>query len=60
MHVAAPAVDEPSLSIPGALAQDIDHAVHGVGAPNRRARTADYFDPIHIIEEHLLGIPKDS
>src|SRR5258708_7560190 len=59
MLVTASPVNEPALSIAGALAQDTDHAVHRVGAPDRRPRTPDHFDPIHVVKKHLLGIPID-
>jgi len=59
VHVAPATVNEGSLSIPGTLAQDADYAVHGIGAPDRRPRAANHFDPVHIVEEHLLGIPID-
>jgi hypothetical protein len=60
MHIAATAIEETALRLPGALAQDVDHAIHRVRAPDRRARTADHFDAIHVINEDLLDIPIDS
>src|SRR5689334_12287820 len=50
LHVAAATVNEPPLSISGTLAHDTDHTIHRVGAPYRCARTADHFDPVHIVE----------
>ena len=42
------------------LGEDADYAIHGVGAPNCSARAAAHFDPVDVIEWHILQIPKDA
>ena len=37
---------------------DIDHPVHGVGAPNRSARSANHFDPLDVFQGKILLVPQ--
>src|SRR5690606_33405036 len=46
-----------SLRVPGGFADDVDHAVHRVRAPERRARAADDFDAFDVLEHRLLLVP---
>ena len=43
----------------GVSGDDVDHAVHGVGAPQCPSRPADHFDALDVLEHHLLLIPED-
>jgi hypothetical protein len=35
-------------------------AVDRVGAPDRRAGTADHLDAFHVLHHHILGVPEDA
>ena len=39
---------------------DVDDAVDGVGAPQRRARPADDLDAIDVAEDVVLHVPEDA
>src|SRR5947209_1379780 len=43
-----------ALRLPGHLGDNVDHAVHRVGAPDGRAETADHHDAVHILQVHVL------
>jgi len=57
-----PAIDaaESALGVGGGLRDDIDHAVHRIGAPDRRARSADDFYPLDVIDHHVLFVPEHA
>src|SRR5260370_34792213 len=48
------------LRVFGLLADDVDYAVHGIGAPQSRARASDHFNPVDILEHYVLHIPVDA
>src|SRR5665213_898872 len=39
---------------------DVDHAIDGIGAPQRAARTADDFDAGDVFEKVVLDVPEDA
>ena len=39
------------------LRDDVDDAVHGIGAPQRATRAANHFNPLHVLEQHVLRLP---
>ena len=39
------------------LGDDVDHPVHGVGAPQRRAGAANHLDPLHVLQHRVLHVP---
>lgn len=41
----------------GALRDDIDDAIDGIGAPHGRAGAADDLDPFDILQHEVLGVP---
>ena len=58
--VSIPRRDESALCVLRVLGNDVDHAVHRVGAPHGRARTADHLDTLDIFEHRVLKLPVDS
>ncbi len=54
---AAAGRDEQALGVRGALGDDVDDSVHGIGAPQRSARTANHLDVIDVIEQRVLRFP---
>src|SRR5262245_43331804 len=48
------------LRIARTLRRDVDDTVDCVGAPERRARTADYLNPVDVFQQRVLHIPEDS
>src|SRR5262249_37667030 len=60
VHVACASTDEGALRIARVASDDVDYPVHCIGAPNRAAWTADNFNVIYILEQHVLGIPEHS
>src|SRR5258708_9849681 len=48
------------LRVFGILADEVDYAVHGIGAPQSRARASDHFNPVDILEHYVLHIPVDA
>ena len=48
---------EAALRLSRALRDDVDHAVDGVGAPERAARAADDLDAVDVLEERVLDLP---
>jgi hypothetical protein len=57
---AAATLDRQPLRLGGALGDDVDHAVHRVGAPQRAAGATDDLDAIHILQGHVLHVPEDA
>src|SRR5213079_3797576 len=47
-----------ALPIFGVLRDDVDHAVDGVGPPQRGPGTADDLDPVNVLKWDLLHIPE--
>jgi hypothetical protein len=47
------------LTLLGALGDHVDHAVHGIGAPQRRARPADHLDAVEVFQDQILDVPVD-
>ena len=47
--VTAARANQPALRVLGALGNDVDHAVHGIGAPKGAARPANDLDPLNIL-----------
>ena len=60
LDVAAAAVGEQPLGVGRSLRYDVDHAVDGVGAPDRASRSADHLDPIDVLEHGVLHVPVDA
>ena len=56
--VAAAERDERALGISGAADDDIDDAVHGVGAPQAGTGTADDLDALDVVDEDVLRVQK--
>src|SRR5204862_688137 len=48
---------EGTLSVLGALSDDVDYRVDSVCAPDGAARSSDDFDPIDVFEQSILDIP---
>src|SRR5205823_5923206 len=57
---AAAGHNEASLCIPGALGDDVDHAVDGIAAPQRGARAADHFDAVDVFDDGILHVPEHA
>ena len=55
--VAASRAQQGALRIFGRLGDDVDDAIHGVRAPQRRPRAADHFDPLDVFQQRVLHIP---
>ena len=49
-----------ALGDPGALGDDVDDAVDGVRAPQRRPGAADHLDAVDVVEECVLHVPVDT
>ncbi len=49
---------QPALGVMRRPRDDIDHAVHGVGAPQGRTGSTDHFDALDVFEHHLLRVPE--
>jgi hypothetical protein len=49
-----------SLGALGLLGDDVDDAVHGVGAPEGRAGAPDHLDPLDVGERRRLDVPEGS
>src|SRR2546425_358713 len=45
------------LRVFGLLADDVDYAIYCISSPQCSARAPDHFDPIDILEHHILNIP---
>ncbi len=58
--VAAARAHQSTLRVLGALADDVDHAVDGIGAPEGSARAADDLDPLHVLQHHVLLVPEHA
>ena len=54
---AAAARQQQALGIPGRPGDDVDHSIDRVGAPERRARATDHFDPLDIFQQRVLHVP---
>src|SRR5258707_778066 len=39
------------------LADNVNHTIHGIGSPQSRSRTANYFNPVDILKHDVLDIP---
>src|SRR6266404_9741558 len=52
--------DDLTVGVFRALGDNIDHAINGVRAPDRCTRTADDFDPVHILHQRVLNFPIDA
>ena len=50
--------DDDPLRLLRRFRDDVDDAVHRVRSPERRPRTADHLDPLDILEECVLPVPK--
>src|ERR1700676_4147003 len=48
-----------TLSVGSSLSDNVDDAVHRVGAPYRCPRTANHFNLLNVFERNVLGIPVD-
>ena len=46
-----------AFGVLGVAGDDVDHAVDGVGTPQRAARTADHLDALHVFQQNILGFP---
>ncbi len=57
---AAAARDQQSSRILRVLRDDVDHAVDGVGAPQRCPWSADDFDSVDIREQDILHVPEHA
>ena len=57
--VAASHRDQVALSIACILGDDADYAIDRVGAPQRRAGTANHFDSLDVLEHRTIAIPKN-
>src|SRR5712691_3559483 len=54
---AAPGGHQRAQSVCGSLRDDVDDAVHGVGAPHRPPGPADYFDSVNVLQRHIYRVP---
>src|SRR6266849_7736303 len=52
--------DDHTVGVLRALGDNIDHAINGVRSPDRCARTADDFYPVHILHQRVLNFPIDA
>ncbi len=43
--------------VPGGLCPDVDHAIHGVGAPERAARASNDLDAGNVFEGNVVMVP---
>ena len=39
------------------LGDDVDHAIHGIRAPDGSSRAANHFNAIDVLKHHILRIP---
>src|SRR5690349_21302671 len=46
-----------ALAILRVFGDDINDAIHRVGAPQRAAWTANHLDPVNVLEQDILNIP---
>src|SRR5260370_22293303 len=44
----------------GVLGDDVDDAVHGIGAPDRATRSADDLDALDVLQRHVLLVPEHT
>ena len=58
--VAAAEREQRALRVGGAARDDVDGAVHGVGAPQAGARAADDLDALDVVDENVLRVPEDA
>jgi len=49
-----------ALRLGSRLGDDVNHRVDGVGPPDGGTRTSNHFDPIDVIEDKILGVPKNT
>src|ERR1700674_2727900 len=52
--------DQCSPRVQGTFRCNVNYSINGVSAPERRARPADHFDPVNILERHVLRVPVHS
>ncbi len=48
------------LSVSCGPGRDVDHAVDGVRAPQRGARSANDLDALDVFEKHVLDVPENA
>src|SRR5260370_13064911 len=48
------------LRVCGAFRNDVDDAVHGVGAPYSSARSANHLNALKVLQRHVLGVPVNA
>src|SRR5579863_1574573 len=49
--------DQSARRIRSPLGHNVNHSVNSVSPPDRRARPANYFDPVDVFQRHVLGVP---
>src|SRR4030088_904665 len=49
--------DERSLSILGALRDDVDYSIYGVRSPDSPTWSADDFNPVDVLQQRVLNFP---
>ncbi len=54
--VAGPGAHHRALSVRRRARNDVDHAVHGIRAPQRRARSADHLDALDVLHHDVLRV----
>src|SRR5207245_1032911 len=59
IFVSAAGGHERSMRIFGTLGDDIDHSVNRICSPDSSARSPDDFDPLDILEQGVLDLPKN-
>ncbi len=60
VQVANSRFDVPALGLYRFSGNDVDDAVHGVGAPQSRAGAADDLDPVDVLHGNRLHVPVDA
>jgi hypothetical protein len=48
------------MGIFGALGDDVDNPVDGIGSPNGAAGPPDYLNALNVLERSSLGLPIDA
>src|SRR3954453_8910290 len=49
-----------ALSRRGRLGDDVDHAIDGIGPPQRGAGSADHLDPVDVFQHRVLEFPEHA
>lgn len=58
--IAASDAGQDAQRVLGAAAGDVDHPVHGIGAPQRAAGSTDHLDAVDVVQQHMVLVPVDA